>query len=211
LDYLRSSIAFYFAWCPQHTEALKSIGQIYMDREPMASIDTLMTFVKSIQTLLQGYQTTGGEEASAPSQEPALFSDTGNIGLTEGGDTLKAPSAALPWDLFMVGSYDSTASVWYGGQLDMAASLGSTDLSSMETYKVLCNGKFYPLLGIGTDPFCNLMAVMRRSLITTWILLAMDFFVLVWFALRYLPGFLRRLWALITGNKQLVGKVINSI
>ena len=203
IDYLRASIVFYFAWCPQHTEALKSMSRVYMDREPMASIQDMLDFVKSVQTLIDSYQVTGGEalDAGLISQEPDLFSDTQYIGVIGGENNFTSPATTGPWDLFMIGQVDPATNVWFGGQIDMAASLGTTDLSVMDAYQTLCSDKFYPLFGIGADPYCSLMSMMRFTNIVKWLLLGVDTFVSVLWLIKYLPGYLRRFWNIITGNK----------
>jgi hypothetical protein len=109
----------------------------------------------------------------------------------------------------MVGFVDPTKNIWFGGQIDMAASLGTTDLSAMDEYQGLCTDKFYPLFGIGSDPFCSFMGMMRYSRIVTWLLLGVDFFAAVLWFLRYMPAWLKRFWNLITGNKSTVQKVIS--
>jgi len=214
LDYLRAAITYYFAWCQEHTEALKSIGQVYSTKEPIASIQDMMDFVKGIQTLLAGYQSAGGAglPTGLTSQEPDLFSDTQYIGAA-GGESHYATGASSggPWDLFMVGNLDPATSIWFGGKLDLAASIGSTDLSVTDNYQELCSAKFYPLFGIGADPYCSLMSMMRFSKIVTWLLLAIDLFVSFWFLLKYFPNYLRRFWNILSRNKQLVGKVINNL
>ncbi|MBE3118258.1 MAG: hypothetical protein IMZ50_05815, partial [Candidatus Atribacteria bacterium] len=99
LDYLRAAVTFYFAWCPQHTEALKNIGQVVlMDREPMASIADMVAFFKGIQTSLEAYQAMGGETGGNTSQEPDLFSDTGLIGEAGGGESYNPSNAIGAWD-----------------------------------------------------------------------------------------------------------------
>jgi hypothetical protein len=212
LDYIRNSITYYFAWCPQHTEALAGMGQVYTDREPIASIQDMLDFVNNIKVTLQGYQALGGSETDPGyvSQEPELFSDTGSIG-TAGGGAYSAPDTSSPWSLFMVGNVDPAASVWYGGQIDMAASLGQSNLSIMDSYQTLCTTKFYPLFGIATNSYCSLMSLMRYSKIVTMILLAIDLFVMVWFLLKYMPGYIRRFWDIITGNKGAVKKVLGAL
>jgi hypothetical protein len=209
LDYLRSSITFYFAWCPQHTTALQSIGQVYMDREPMASIQDLMEFIKSIQTLLKSYQAAGGSsQPGLESQEPALFSDTQYIGEAGGSASYNVPASTGPWDLFMIGNFDPSTSVWFGGQVDLASGFETTDLSVMDAYDGLCNEKFYPLFGVGTDPYCKLMSMMRYAKIVTYLLLGIDLFISVWYLLVYLPHYLRRFWDIINGNRRIVSKII---
>jgi hypothetical protein len=209
IDYLRSAITFYFAWCPQHTEALKSMSDVYLDKEPLASILGVRDFVKNIQVSLESYRVVGGDmmDAGMVSQEPALFSDSNNIGGSGGAD-YTAPSSNGPWDLFLVESFNPSTSIWYGGELDMASSLGSSDLTVMDTYQGLCTNKFLPLFGIGSDPFCSLMAMMRYSSIVTMLLLGIDLFVVIWWFFRYVPGYLKRFWNLITGNKSIVRKVV---
>jgi hypothetical protein len=208
LEYIRNSITFYFAWCPQHTQALKSMGQAYEDREPLASIQQLMNFIKSIQTILEGAQAGGGEEASPlTSQEPDLFSDTRYIESVGGGDIYKVPSAAGPWDLFTIGGIDTETSIWYGGQLDMAASLGSTNTAVTAAYENACTVKFLPLFGIGASPYCKFMGILRFTTIIKWILLGADILLIVWLILKWLPGYVRRLWNLISGNKNIVSKL----
>ena len=199
LDYLRAAITYYFAWCPQHTESLMNIGQVYTDKEPLASIQDLMDFVKSIQTTLEGYQATGGESmpVGLVSQEPDLFSDTGSIGQAGGGDTYKVPSAAGPWDLFMVGNEDPSSSIWFGGQVDFTSSIGTTDLSVNDDYQALCSMKFYPLFGINADPYCSLMSLIRYSHIMTLLLLVIDFVVVLWLGIKYLPKYFIRFISLI--------------
>lgn len=210
LEYVRAAITYYLAWCPQHTKALMSMGTVYETKEPLASILDLMDFVKSIQTTLASYQAAGGsaEAAGMTSQEPPLFSDTQYIGAAGGESNYASGASSGPWDLFMVGTYDPDTNIWFGGQLDMASSLGSTDLSSMDTYQALCSDKFYTLFGIMADPFCSLMSAMRYSQIVTWILLGLDLFVAVFWLLKYLPGHLRRWYELITGNKSAINKAI---
>ena len=150
-------------------------------------------------------------ENGLESQEPDLFSDTQYIDDTGGGEHYAVPTTNTPWDIFMVGNVNPNTFVLYGGQLDMAASLGNYDASSMSSYQTLCSGKFYPLFGIGASPFCSMMAMMRFSKIMTWLLLGLDLFVMVWYLLKYIPGYLSRFWAILTGNKRLVGKVINNL
>ena len=210
LEYIRNSIMYYFAWCPEHTDALKSMGDVYMDKEPMATIQAVVDFVKSIRTVIAGYQATGGEAeaAGAVSQEPDLFSDIAYIGQASGGDHYKGSTGAGPWDIFTVGNVDPETSVWFGGELDLAAGLGSTDLSSMDGYQVLCTDRFYPLFGIGADPYCSLMALMRYSSIATWMLLGIDLLLVIWWFFKYMPGYLKRLWNVITGNKSTIKRII---
>lgn len=210
IEYLRASVTFYFAWCPQHTDALQSIGQVVlMDKEPMASIQDMMDFVKSIQTLLEAYQVAGGEVDVATSQEPSLFSDSGSIGEAGGGGGYSAPSSVSSWDIFMIERVDPVSSVWYGGQLDMTASLGTSDLTVMDEYQGLCVDKFYALWGFATDPFCSTISFMRYTRSYEILLLAIDIFVSAWFLLRFFPGWLKHLWNIITGNKDIIAKVIS--
>jgi hypothetical protein len=91
----------------------------------------------------------------------------------------------------------------------MAASAGSIDLSSMDLYRSLCKDKFYELFGVATDPLCGMIAIMRYLKIVSYILLAFDLFLVVWFMFKFLPGWARRLWDDITGNKKVISQVIN--
>lgn len=208
-DYLRSAITYYFAWCPQHTDALKSIGSVAVTKEPIASITSMANFLKSIQVLLESYQAIGGETVSGlDSQEPSLFSDTANIGAVGGDSNYNTSSSGGPWDLFMVGTFDPVTNIWFGGQLDMAASLGSTDLSVMDTYQALCSAKFYPIFGFAADPYCSLMSMMRFSKIVTWMLLGLDFFVAIWFLLKYFPSYLKKTWNLLGITKGTISRTI---
>jgi hypothetical protein len=213
LEYVRAAITFYFAWCPQHTAALQAMGQVYLDREPMASIQVMMDFGKSIQTLLAAYKVSGGEAIAAGlvSQEPALFSDTQYIGVPGGEANYAKGAATGPWDLFMVGQLDPATNVWFGGHLDLAASLGTSDLSTMAAYQTLCEDKFYSLFGIATVSYCSLMSAMRFLKIVTWLLLGMDLLASVWFFLKYLPGYLRRFWNILSGNKTIVKQAISKL
>ena len=209
IDYLRSSITYYFAWCPVHTAALGSIGTALTNKEPIVSILQMMNFAKNIQTTLEAYKAGGGAGESANvSQEPDLFSDTSSIGVAGGSGTLKVPTSITPWDIFSVG--DLSTSVWYGGHLDMAASLGTTDLSSMNGYQTLCTGKFYSLLGIGANPFCWLMASMRYSDIVMWLLLGLDLMLVVWWFFKYMPGYFKRWYYFLSGNKPTINKMTGS-
>jgi hypothetical protein len=106
----------------------------------------------------------------------------------------------------MVGNANESNSIWYGGKLDMAASLGTSDLSTMVNYQSLCVSKFTTLFGIGTPSFCSLIGMMRYTKIITWILLGLDIFVVIWLIIFYEPRYLKRFWDLITGNKSTISK-----
>lgn len=213
LDYLRNAITFYFAWCPQHTESIASIGKVYLTKEPLASIKTLLEFARNMQILISTYQSQGAEDqvAGLVSMEPYLFSDTQYIGQTGGEGQYISPVYARPWDMFIIGSLDPDTNFWYGGRIDMSAGLGSSDLSAQAGYKTICIDKFYNLFGIATEPYCSFMSALRYINIVPYLLLGIDLMTVIWFALKYLPGYGRRFLNIITGNKKLVGKVIDKV
>ena len=202
LDYLRSAITYYFAWCPQHTEALLSTQDVYLDKEPLASIQDFILFVRGIQIQITSAMATGGDsgDGTITSMEPDLFSDNTLIGVS-GGDTYKVPSTSGPWDLFMVGNQSASDSIWFGGQLDLTSNLGSSNTAQTAAYRRACSIKFYPLFGIGADPYCALMGTLRFTSIITWLLLGLDLFIVIWFFIKYIPGYVMRIWNLITGHK----------
>jgi hypothetical protein len=204
IDYLRNAITFYFAWCPQHTAMLRSIGDVAMDKEPMATIVDMVNFMKSIKALLESYQAIGGESTDITSQEPNLFSDTANIGnAMGGGSSPEAPIAhgAGAWDLFVTGTFDPIKNVWFGGKVDLTTALNNPYNSETDAYVGICTEKFNSLWGIFTITFCGVMGMMRYSHIMNWLLLALDLFVSIWFILKYIPGYCKKTIALLTGNK----------
>lgn len=61
ISYLQWTIRSYFAWCPEHTAALLSIP-ITMDAyEPFGTINEVDASIESINTMLDGLASTGGE------------------------------------------------------------------------------------------------------------------------------------------------------
>lgn len=54
-DYLVASIVKFFAWCPEHTEAMMYFGEQVKTREPFAMIDEFETSIDDIETELNGY------------------------------------------------------------------------------------------------------------------------------------------------------------
>jgi hypothetical protein len=205
LDYLRNSITYFLAWCPSHTEALLNIGNIYTNKEPIATITQLLDMVKYFKDLITTYSSIGGtSDPALISQEPDLFSDSNSIG--GGGEGPHIPPSTNPWAIFMIGSANESNSVWYGGKLNMAASLGTSDLTSMASYQTLCQNKFTTLFGIGTPSFCSLISMLRYSKVITWILLGLDIFVVIWLIIYYEPRYLKRFWDLVTGNKNTISK-----
>jgi hypothetical protein len=215
IDYLRSAIVYYFAWCPQHTDALASAGTAYMDKEPWATINDLIGLVKSVQSSLIAYQGTGGT-SEVDSQEPALFNDTAFIGTPAPGgggfDGPISPPSTGPWDLFIQGNNDPSHNVLFGGTLDLGAAAHGSDLTVvMASYKSTCITRYTPLWGISTDSYCSILSVLRYEKIIAYVLFAVDVILVLWFVAKYLPNWVKRLWALITGNKSAVGKVINNL
>jgi hypothetical protein len=210
IDYLRSALVYFLAWCPQHTDALQNMGVAYMDKEPWATINDLFSMVKSFQAALIAYQAVGGT-SELDSQEPALFNDSAYIGTpdpTGGGFT--GPANTGPWDLFMQGNQDPARNVMFGGTLDLSSAMPSGSLpAAMATYRAACSTKFAPLWGISTDSFCTFVAVLRYEKIIGYILFAIDVIAIFWFVFKYLPNWVKRLWALITGNKSTVKKVVD--
>lgn len=211
IDYLRNAVTYYFAWCPQHTDALKSVGSLAMDKDPMATIVDMVNYIKSIKALLEGYMVGGGaDESVVTSQEPDLFSDTNTIGQAGGGASgPEAPVShgAGAWDLFVTGTFDPAKNVWFGGKVDLTSALDSSYSSATDAYVGVCTDKFDSLFGIFTTTFCGVMGMMRYSDVINWILLVLDLFVSVWFIFKYIPGYLKKTWALFSGNKGIVQKV----
>ena len=194
IEYLKNAITFYFAWCPQHTEALRSTGDVYMDREPFASIQSYIDFIKNMQTILEGYRAVGGDElpTGLTSQEPDLFSDTQYIDMAGGSDSYKVPSAAGPWDIFTIGGVDTETSVWFGGKLDLTKSIGQTNMSSMNAYKAACVEEITPLFGIVATQSCSILSLLRYSKIVTWVLLLIDIIAVLWFFLVYDINYIKK-------------------
>jgi hypothetical protein len=52
------------------------------------------------------------------------------------------------------------------------------------------------------------MALMRYSSIATWMLLGIDLLLVIWWFFKYMPGYLKRLWNVITGNKSTIKRII---
>jgi hypothetical protein len=211
IDYLRNAITYYFAWCPQHTDALKSIGNVAMDKDPMATIVDMVNFVKSIQALLVGYQAQGGESSVITSQEPSLFSDTGTIGQGTGGSSgpeVPAPHGAGAWDLFTIGTFDPATNFWFGGKINLNTTVGTPYSNESDAYVGVCTTKFYSLFGIFSATFCGLMGLMRFSDIINWALLILDLLVSVWFIVRYIPGYCKKTINLLTGKQNTIIRMI---
>ena len=211
IDYLRNAITFYFAWCPQHTDALKSIGDVAMNKDPMATIVDMVYFVKSIQALMESYMASGGSAASVvTSQEPGLFGDTATIGQVVGGCSgPDAPVAhgAGAWDLFTIGTFDPATNFWFGGKIDLATSVGAQYSSESDAYVGVCTEKFYSIFGIFATTFCGAIGMMRYSDVINWVLLVLDLFVAVWFIAGYIPGYCKKTWALLSGNKGAIQRI----
>lgn len=200
LNYVRYGITYFLAWCPEHTEALASIGAIYTDREPIASLLDMKDFVESIQYIIDGYSTMGGEDPTWENMEPELFADTNTIGDPVGGSYIPDPSTEI-LDVFVVGNLNVESNPWFGGEL-VLPSEPTIDLSTMDDYRDSCEDKFYSLLGITTVTYCQFMALMRLTRAMTWILLAIDLFIVVWWIFSYFPKWIKRFIAAIVGNKR---------
>jgi hypothetical protein len=205
IDYFRNAVTYYFAWCPQHTAALKSVGAVALNKEPMKSIVDMVTFIKSIQALFESYRAVGGAgDPALVSQEPDLFSDTSTIGQGVGGGS--GPDAPVyhgggAWDLFITSTLDPATNIWAGGKVDFTTAMNSTDPASTAAYRTLCGEKFTPLFGITTTSFCSLLANVRNNGIIKWLVLVMDLIAAVWFLLSYFPSYLRRFIRVVGGRK----------
>lgn len=201
LNYVRYAITYYFAWCPEHTEALENLSKFYTDREPLASLFSMIDFVENIQSLISGFTTMGGEAAALVSQEPDLFADADLIGETTGGVYVPSDPSTAILDVFVVGNLNVESSPWFGGEL-VLPSEPTIDLSVLDDYRDICEEKFYPILGITTGVYCQFMGVVRITKISTWILLAIDIIILLWWVLSYFPKWIKRFIAAIVGNKR---------
>jgi hypothetical protein len=192
IDYLRNAITYYFAWCPQHTALLQSIGEKMQDKDPISSINVMKNFVVSIKDLIESYQASGGAGSDVNiSQEPQLFSDQSNASGGAGVDP-PTPKGNQAWDLFTVWNIDPANNIWFGGKIDLTSGFTIGDLSSMNTYQTFCQDKFYSLFGIIAGPYCSLIALMRYSKTITMLLLVMDLLITLWFLLKYFPGYLKK-------------------
>ena len=200
IDYLRSAIVYYFAWCPQHTNMLKSVGDVAMNKEPMASFTSMLDFVKSIQTLLQTSQASGGLDGSVvTSQEPDLFGDTATIGQGTGGGSgtdVPASHGAGIWDLFVVGNFDPSTSFWTTGRIDLTSAAGKPYDGASDAYVDVCATKFNSIFGFFAVPFCGVMGLMRYSNTISWVLLLIDLMVTLWIVIKYVPGWIKRMMEL---------------
>jgi len=205
IDYLRNAITFYFAWCPQHTDALKSVGAVALNKEPMKSIVDMVAFIKSIQALFDSYRAVGGAgDPALVSQEPDLFGDTSSIGQGVGGGS--GPDAPVyhgggAWDLFITSTLDPATNIWAGGKVDFTTAMNTEDPASSAAYMTLCVDKFTPLFGITTTSFCGLLTHVRNNGIIKWLVLVMDLIVAVCFLLSYFPSYLRRFIRVVGGRK----------
>jgi hypothetical protein len=204
LDYVRNSVVYYFAWCPQHTAALQAVGTYALDKDPFKSINDMVTFFKGIQTLIDSYQAAGGADVNTnPNQEPDMFADAGNMDQATGGGSVPQVPAhnAGAWDMFVVGTLDPATNVWFGGKVDLTTALNSGDTSGMAAYESLCYDKFYPVMGITTNTYCKFMVILRYRNIIKWLLLILDLFVAVIWFLKYLPNYLKRFIRILSGRK----------
>lgn len=209
LDYIRNAITYFFAWCPEHTTALQNIGQSYDDREPLASIRTLMEFVSDTRDMITS-ATGGAESETLVSQEPDLFADAALIGQAAGGNTLKNVDTR-GWNLFLVGNLDPETNIWAGGKVDFTASIGDYDASEDTAYVTLCSSKFSDLFGITSTPMCQFLSALRTNQIVTILLLAIDFIMVIWFFLSYIPRLMRRYINVMNKNSGGISKAASGL
>lgn len=208
IDYLRNAITYYFAWCPEHTAALKSLGNVYlMNREPMKTIVDLMNFYKNIQSIISAMSATGGTDASVTSQEPPMFSDAASFDASGGAGPINSGPPIDGWSMFIVQYIDPAQNVWYGGRIDMAASLGSTDTSTKAAFVATCSSQFYNLFGIGSNAACQFLWTIRYNKISMLFLLGMDILITMYMVFKFLPAWVKKFWNLITGNKNVISKI----
>lgn len=106
--YAGHSVMAFGAWCPRHSEALASIRQMFMSREPLATYAELRDLLTNIQTQLQGYNwaDTG---APASGLEQAGGASGGGDAATSIVDSI-LPKVTGPW----AGGPLITPAAWVG-------------------------------------------------------------------------------------------------
>jgi hypothetical protein len=198
--YAKWSITYYLAWCPEHTEALRSSADIYLTREPFATLMTVRNFFQDIYTTISSYQTAiggEGEAAGVESQEPDFFADI-NSGVV-GGETNNVQLNANPFNLL---NENTSESIWFGGQIDLTQHF-TEDTVAQTAFTNFCTAKFGGILGIITSPFCSIMGLLRTTKIATRILFVIDILAIVLFV-KWGIGWVKRMYNEITGSKSAV-------
>jgi hypothetical protein len=204
LEYGKNAIVSYFAWCPQHTEALMNISEVYTSREPIVTIVDYVNLLKTIRNYIDESSAQGGADTETnPSQEPSFFSDYDQIGATGSASYVAPPSG--PFDMFIPVTLDKSKNPLFGGQLDLTTIGTGSSISGIATYKASCMTRFSDTFGIATDTFCRMTGILRYTKVITWVLLVLDIIAVLWLVFKYYPSWGRRLWTVISNRNNFKG------
>lgn len=201
VSWMSCTVVKYFTWCPYHTARLQGIGMSLAENtEPLATVTLLFDFAEEVKSQVEVINID--PEISSPFDPIS----SGGGGEEEGGSALnslpdstapEAPANAV--ELLMPG-VDSSTSPWFGGSIDLTATTAA-DAGKAATIAE-CTSRFVYYVGSGAgEMVCKLRYMVMHSDIFVALLIALDAAIIFFLVFRYLPGYIKRGFKLIEGDR----------